>query len=184
MRADAWNRALKHCIRVHNDLPRSAQQYLPNAIMMEVRHQERDGILSGDQEGYEGWMPRLSTLLPQDPYQGDVHRARISEIELMEWYGKRAHVRQSGLSWGVVEEAIVDLLKDKPYTNSSAPRQSRTPTIPRTTTATGKTQDRCNRLRQINPNSYTPIRSYFQSRQSRSFETEQDAHPPTNESGQ
>ena len=40
----------------------------------------------------------------------------------MEWYGKRAHVRQSGLSWGVVEEAIVDLLKDKPYMQASAPR--------------------------------------------------------------
>ena len=40
----------------------------------------------------------------------------------MEWYGKRAHVRQSGLSWGVVEEAIVELLKDKPYMKVSAPR--------------------------------------------------------------
>ena len=30
--------------------------------------------------------------------RGDVHLVRISEIELiMEWYGKRAHVRQSGL---------------------------------------------------------------------------------------
>jgi hypothetical protein len=33
-------------------------------------------------------------------------------------------VRQSGLSWGVVEEAIVDLLKDKPYMKASAPRPS------------------------------------------------------------
>jgi hypothetical protein len=33
----------------------------------------------------------------------------------MEWYGKRAHVRQLGLSWGLVEEAMLDLLKDKPY---------------------------------------------------------------------
>ena len=62
-------------------------------------------------------MPCLPALLPQDPYQ---RRVRISEIELMEWYGKRAHVRQSGLSWGMVEEAIVDLLKDKPYMNASA----------------------------------------------------------------
>jgi hypothetical protein len=33
MRADSWNRALKHWIRVHNDLPRSAHQYSPNEIM-------------------------------------------------------------------------------------------------------------------------------------------------------
>ena len=33
MRADSWNRALKHWIKVHNDLPRSANQYSPNAIM-------------------------------------------------------------------------------------------------------------------------------------------------------
>ncbi len=36
---------------------------------MEVRHQERDGILSGGQERYERWMPHLPALLPQDPYQ-------------------------------------------------------------------------------------------------------------------
>ena len=42
---------------------------------------------------------------------GDVHRVRISEIELMEWYGKRAHVMQSGLAWGIVEDAIIDLLR-------------------------------------------------------------------------
>ena len=40
----------------------------------------------------------------------------------MEWYGKRAHVRQSGLSWSTVEEAFVDLLQHKPYMNSPAPR--------------------------------------------------------------
>ena len=34
MRADSWNRALKHWIKVHNDLPRSANQYSsPNAII-------------------------------------------------------------------------------------------------------------------------------------------------------
>jgi hypothetical protein len=40
----------------------------------------------------------------------------------MEWYGKRAHVRQSGLSWSTVEEAIVDLLQHKPYMNARTPR--------------------------------------------------------------
>jgi hypothetical protein len=35
---------------------------------MEVRHQERDEILSGGQERYEGRMPPLPALLPQDPY--------------------------------------------------------------------------------------------------------------------
>jgi hypothetical protein len=37
MRADSWNRrALKHWIKVHNDLPRSFNEYLPNAIMDNV----------------------------------------------------------------------------------------------------------------------------------------------------
>ena len=38
MRADSWHRALKHWIKVHNDLPRSAHRYSPNA-MMDNQHQ-------------------------------------------------------------------------------------------------------------------------------------------------
>ena len=46
MRADSWNRALKHWIKVHNDLPRSADRYSPNAIMdnthqVDARYQYR-----------------------------------------------------------------------------------------------------------------------------------------------
>jgi hypothetical protein len=54
--------------------------------------------------------------------KGDVHRIKISEVELMEWYDKRAHVRQSGLGWKHIESAMLDLLKDKPYMHSDAPR--------------------------------------------------------------
>jgi hypothetical protein len=32
--------------------------------------------------------------------RGDVHLIKISEVELMEWYCKRAYVIQSGLGWG------------------------------------------------------------------------------------
>jgi hypothetical protein len=97
----------------------------------------------GDKKGMKGgchiYQPYYHKILTR----GDVHRVRISEIELIEWYGKRAHVRQSGLSWGVVEEAIVDLLKDKTYMKASAPRP---PTTTPRTTATDRY------LRQINPN--------------------------------
>ena len=46
MRADSWNRALKHWIKVHNDLPRLAHWYSPNAIMdnthqIDARYQYR-----------------------------------------------------------------------------------------------------------------------------------------------
>ena len=34
VRADSWNRAFKHLINVRNDLPRSTNQYSPNAIMV------------------------------------------------------------------------------------------------------------------------------------------------------
>ncbi len=58
----------------------------------------------GDKKGMKGgchvYQPYFHKILTR----GDVHRVRISEIELMEWYKKRAHVRQSGLSWGVVEK--------------------------------------------------------------------------------
>ena len=152
MRADSWNRALKHWIKVHNDLPRSAHQYSPNAIMdnthqVDARYQYRFaygdivcypltekerrwkfdtknelGFYLGDKKGMKGgchvYQPYWHKILTR----GDVHRIRISEFELMEWYGKRAHVRQSGLSWGLVEEAMLDLLKDKPYMRASAPR--------------------------------------------------------------
>ena len=43
---------------------------------------------------------------------------------MMEWYGKRAHLRQSGLSWSTVEEAKVYLLQHKPYMNTRAPRSA------------------------------------------------------------
>jgi len=152
MRADSWNRALKHWIKVHNDLPRSAHQYSPNAIMdnthqVDARYQYRFafgdivcyplaekerrwkfdtknemGFYLGDKKGMKGgchvYQPYWHKILTR----GDVHRIRLSEIELMEWYGKRAHVRQSGLSWGEVEGAIIDLLRDKPYMHTNAPR--------------------------------------------------------------
>ena len=152
MRADSWHRALKHWIKVHNDLPRSAHQYSPNGIMdnthqVDARYQYRFaygdivcyplnekerrwkfdtknelGFYLGDKKGMNGgchvYQPYRHKILTR----GDVHRIRLSEFELMEWYGKRAHVRQSGLSWSTVEEAFVDLLQHKPYMNSSVPR--------------------------------------------------------------
>ena len=51
-------------VRGHRVLPTSRE-----GATMEVRHQERDGILSGGQERYEGRMPRIPALLPQDPHQ-------------------------------------------------------------------------------------------------------------------
>ena len=152
MRADSWHRALKHWIKVHNDLPRSAHQYSPNGIMdnqhqVDARYQYRFGygdivcypltekerrwkfdtknelgFYLGDKKGMKGgchvYQPYWHKILTR----GDVHRIRLSEFELMEWYGKRAHVRQSGLSWSIVEEAMVDLLQHKPYMNARVPR--------------------------------------------------------------
>jgi hypothetical protein len=80
------------------------------------------GFYLGDKKGMKGgchvYQPYWHKILTR----GDVHRIRLSEFELMEWYGKRAHVRQSGLSWSTVEEAIVDLLQHKPYMNARTPR--------------------------------------------------------------
>ena len=80
------------------------------------------GLYLGDKQGmksrcyvYQPYWHRIIT-------RGDVHRIKISEVELMEWYGKRAYVRQSGLGWGQVESAMLDLLKDKPYMHSNSPR--------------------------------------------------------------
>jgi hypothetical protein len=39
MRADSWNRALKHWIKVHNDLPRSANQYSSTNAIIDNDHQ-------------------------------------------------------------------------------------------------------------------------------------------------
>ena len=40
----------------------------------------------------------------------------------MEWYGKRAYVRKSGLGWRQVESAMLDLLKDKLCMHFNSPR--------------------------------------------------------------
>jgi hypothetical protein len=80
------------------------------------------GLYLGDKTGMKGgchvYQPYWHRILTR----GDVHRVRISEVELMEWYGKRAYVRQSELAWGQVERAMLDLLKSKPYMHSNAPR--------------------------------------------------------------
>ena len=152
MRADSWNRAIKHWIKVHNDLPRSAHQYSPNAIMdnthqVDANYQYRFafgdivcyplsekehrwkfdtknemGFYLGDKKGMKGGCHVYQPYWHKIITRGDVHRINISEIELMEWYGKRAYTRQSGLAWGEVEGAILDLLKDKPYMQANAPR--------------------------------------------------------------
>ena len=71
------------------------------------------GFYLGDKKGMKSvchvYQPYYHKIL----IRGDVHCIRISEIELIEWYGKQAYIRQSGLSWGMVEEAIIDLFKDK-----------------------------------------------------------------------
>jgi hypothetical protein len=38
-------------------------------------------------------MPCVPTILALIITRGDVHRIKVSEVELMEWYGKRAYVR-------------------------------------------------------------------------------------------
>ena len=133
MRADSWNRALKHWIKVHNDLPRSANQYSPNAIMdnhhqVDAKYQYRFafgdmvcyplsekelptknelGLYLGDKQGMKGGCHVYQAYWHRIITRGDVHRIKISEVELMEWYGKRAYVRQSGLGWGQVESAML-----------------------------------------------------------------------------
>ncbi len=113
---------------VHNDLPRSANQYSPNASMDNNDHQvdakyqyrfafgdivcyplsEKErrhkfdtkyelGLYLGDKQGMKGgchvYQPYWHCIISR----GDVHRIKISEVKLMEWYG---NVRQSGLGWG------------------------------------------------------------------------------------
>ena len=125
-------RALKQWIKVHNDLPRSTNQNSPNAIMnndhqIDAKYQYRSAfgdvvsynplsetelwLFLRDKQGIKGrrhvyqllYWHRIITI-------GDVHR--ITVVELMECNGKRAYVRQSGLEWGYVESAMLDLLKD------------------------------------------------------------------------
>ena len=67
-----------------------------NERLVDIGHYEVQ--ITPDKKGMKGgchvYQPYYHKILTR----GDVHRVRISEIELMEWYGKRAHVRQSGLS--------------------------------------------------------------------------------------
>jgi hypothetical protein len=151
MRADSWNRALKHWIKVHNDLPRSANQYSPNAIMdkdhqVDAKYQYRFafgdivcyplsekncrhkfdtknelGLYLGDKQGMKGGCHVYQPYCHRIITRGDLYRIKISEVELMEGYGKRAYVIRQ--SWGQLESAMLDLLKDKPYMHfNNSPR--------------------------------------------------------------
>ena len=89
---DSWNRALKHWIKVHNDLPRSAQLYSRNAIMdnthqVDARYQYRFAYgdivcyplaekerrwefdTKNEMGFYLGDNKCMKALLPQDPNQ-------------------------------------------------------------------------------------------------------------------
>ncbi len=131
-------------------------------------------------------MSRLPALLPQDPHQrrcassthirdrthGMVREASSCEtIGTVMGSGRGSH-RRSTQGQAVHESK-------RPKTTSRRQRRHLGRQRPGRH-GTGAT------IRQINPNSYTSIRSYSQSRHdpSRSFEMEQNAHPPANVRGQ
>ena len=82
----------------------------------------------------------------------------------------------------MVEEAIVDLLKVKPYMNASAPRPPVEDTDDTSDDSDREDTGQVHPPTPDQPEQLHPIRSYSQSRHdlSRSFELEPDAHPPAN----
>ena len=52
--------------------------------------------------------------------RGDVHRVRISDIQLLQFFGRRVAIREGSLPFKIVDEAIIDLLNDKPYQRQPA----------------------------------------------------------------
>ena len=67
------------------------------------------GLYLGDKQGMKSGCHVYQPFWHRIITRGDVHRIKISEVELMEWYGKRAYVRQSGLGWGQLESAMLDI---------------------------------------------------------------------------
>ena len=142
LRADSWAHALVHFTRVFNDLPNpttgmslntimdlshrvnAAQKYrfafgdivcysldkTERKIKFDVRNDV--GLYVGDEKG-----TKRACIICQ-PYKhsiivrGDIHRLKISTVQMLEWYGRRYEVRQKGLPFTFFKQAMVDLLKD------------------------------------------------------------------------
>ena len=151
LRADAWAHAVQHWTQLHNDTPHSIDTPAPNAIMerdhkvdsktkyrfafgdlvcFPLEEHERKwkfdtrneiGFYVGDQPTSKGaamvYQPYHHSIL----VRGDVHRVRISDVQLLQFFGRRVAIREGSLPFKIVNEAIIDLLRDKPYQRHSSP---------------------------------------------------------------
>ena len=156
LRADAWAHAVQHWTQLHNDTPHSIDTPAPNSLMnrdhrvdsktkyrfafgdlvcFPLEEHERKwkfdtrneiGFYVGDQTTSKG------AAMVYQPYQhsilvrGDVHRVRISDIQLLQFFGRRIAIREGSLPFKIVQDAIIDLLNDKPYQQIQPPNQNQT----------------------------------------------------------
>ena len=73
------------------------------------------GFYVGDKKGVKGavWVyrPYKHDILLRD----DVHHVPVSDVQLLQWYGRREAVRQAGLPFQVVRDAYLNLLPNQQF---------------------------------------------------------------------
>ena len=70
------------------------------------------GLNLGDEKRTKGACIIYQPYKHSITVRGDIHRLKISTVQMLEWYGRRYDVRQKGLPLTFFKQAMVDLLKD------------------------------------------------------------------------
>ena len=144
IRADAWAQALVHWVALWNDTPLSASRTSPNALVfsghsVDATYQYRFafgdvvcyslekkdrkwkfdlknevGFYFGDEKGVKGGVRLYRPFSHDIVMRGDVHRLPVSDVQLLQWYGRRYETRQAGLPFRVVRDALVNWIPEEP----------------------------------------------------------------------
>ena len=144
IRADSWAKALEHWVSIWNDTPLSATRTSPNAIVcpghtVDAKHQYRFafgdvvsyslekserkwkfdlknevGFYFGDHKGMKGGVCIYRPFVHDFVHRGDVHRLPISDIQLLQWYGRRYEARQAGLPFRIARDALISWIPEEP----------------------------------------------------------------------
>jgi len=157
LRADTWTSAVAHWTDLHNSLPHASNLTAPNKMIqpqfhVDAHHQFRYvygdilcfplpdnekrwafdvknevGLYTGDENGVKGGVLVYQPFQHSIVLRGSAHRVDVSPIQLMQWYARRKEIRDAPIPYKVVENAVIDLLKERQSVSETSVKTSESP---------------------------------------------------------
>jgi hypothetical protein len=142
LRMDVWSYALTHWTMVYNTLPHATTGDAPNRMVdptsyINARYKFRMsfgdlitfgvpkprrkskfdsrndlGFYLGDAPGMKGAVQVFHPYDHKVRIRADAYKLNVSTLQYLSWYGRRANLKESGLPYRIVHEAVMDLLND------------------------------------------------------------------------